>query len=351
MFDLLINAILTENFKKKIGTSRNYSLKSVKFHHEIAPNINVYEHWGKNKYKVITNQLGMRIGNNESYNIKSLKENIGFLGDSFVYGSGIDYENHFISLINKNNKNYNYLNLGYVSYSPSIYYKKLKFLIEKKNINFKKIFIFVDHSDVQDEALFYREDDEGNIVRKWLSDNEIKKRNKKYIFKNYFKQNSFIFKFYENLNSPTISKKSKNCITDNSNKNYKNYIDINRFGYGYNKDLTEEKWVKKGNKKIKYYLEKINKLSKENDFKIYIIYYPSALEVIDNINYNLSKHYIMLKNFSELYNSRFVNITNDFFIESNGKNNYLKYFIECDVHWNKNGHKIIADRLIKFINE
>ena len=43
IFDLIINLFLTKNFKKSIGTSRNYSLKSVKFHHEIAPNIKVYE--------------------------------------------------------------------------------------------------------------------------------------------------------------------------------------------------------------------------------------------------------------------------------------------------------------------
>ena len=59
LFDLLINIILPENLKKKIGTTRNYSLKSTNFHHEIAPNINLYEHWGSKKYKVVTNKFGM----------------------------------------------------------------------------------------------------------------------------------------------------------------------------------------------------------------------------------------------------------------------------------------------------
>ena len=45
-FDLFINLILPENLKKRIGTSRNYSLKSEQFHHDTAPNINVYEFWG-----------------------------------------------------------------------------------------------------------------------------------------------------------------------------------------------------------------------------------------------------------------------------------------------------------------
>ena len=39
--DLITNLILPENIKKKIGTTKNYSLKSEMFHHEIAPNINL----------------------------------------------------------------------------------------------------------------------------------------------------------------------------------------------------------------------------------------------------------------------------------------------------------------------
>ena len=54
IFDVVINALLPENFKKKIGTTKNYSLKSERFHHDIAPNINLPEFWGDYKYHDIT---------------------------------------------------------------------------------------------------------------------------------------------------------------------------------------------------------------------------------------------------------------------------------------------------------
>ena len=41
--DLFINILLPETFKKRIGITRNYSLKSNLFHHEIAHNINEIE--------------------------------------------------------------------------------------------------------------------------------------------------------------------------------------------------------------------------------------------------------------------------------------------------------------------
>ena len=346
-FDLLINLFLPENFKKKIGTTRNYSLKSIEFHHEIAPKINVNEFWGKNKYKVKTNEYSMRINENENYYVDKNKEYIVFVGDSFVYGSGINYNDHFISKLDK--KNHNYLNLGYVSYSPSIYYKKIKYLIERKNLKFKKIFIFIDHSDIQDEGLFYRENLEGNIVRNWLSDKEIYKKNFKYKIKNYLKQNSFIYKLYENLNNPTISKNTNLCLKQEKiNINYNEFIDLERFAYGYNNNIKNEKWVEIGIKKITEYLDKIKELSLKYNFEIIIINYPSAPEVIDRVQSDDTKHFKFLNNWSSKNGIIYIDTRNDFIVKKN-INDYINNFILCDVHWNKNGHKIISKNIKKFL--
>ena len=126
----------------------------------------------------------MRILDKKYSEIDNNKKNIGFIGDSFVYGSGINYEDHFINLLSNEFNNYNLLNLGYVSYSPSIYSKRINYYLKEKNIKFEKVFLFIDHSDIQDEGIFYREDKNGNIVRKWLNDDEIKKKVKKYKIKN-----------------------------------------------------------------------------------------------------------------------------------------------------------------------
>ena len=143
VFDLLINLLLPDSIKKKIGSTKNYSLKSERFHHEISNNIDLPEFWGETKYQVVTNSYGMRTG--KGYKIDKNKASIGFMGDSFVYGSGVDYSDHFIENLIDQNKKYNFLNLAYVSYSPSIYYKKLRYFINEKKIQFKSIYLFVDN--------------------------------------------------------------------------------------------------------------------------------------------------------------------------------------------------------------
>src|SRR6185295_4608588 len=47
-----------------------------------------------------------------------------------------------------------FLNAGVVSYSPTLYYRKVKHLIES-GLQFDEVVVLPDLSDVQDEALFY----------------------------------------------------------------------------------------------------------------------------------------------------------------------------------------------------
>ena len=352
ILDLFINILIPEKIKKEIGITKNYSLKSERFHHKIAPNINVYEYWGDNKYKVKTNVYSMRILNERSSKIEENKNNIGFMGDSFVYGSGINYDDHFINKLSNKFKNFNMLNLGFVSYSPSIYFKRIQYYVDEKKIKFKKIFLFVDVSDIQDEGVFYRENYKGNIVRKWLNDNDNEKKLKKYKIKNYLQQNSFIFKFYQVFFQRKGTDKSINCLNKKEDiDNYIPYIDYERMAYGIDKIIQKEEWVVKGMSNVNKYLDKIKNLSKKEKFELIIVYYPSAVEVIKKINFNKSLHFELLKKWSDSNNVDFIDASKGFGSLNTGLLNYKKNFILCDVHWNRNGHEIIANYINKYLNE
>jgi len=350
MIDLIINLIVPEKLKKQIGTTKNYSLKSKKFHHELAANINLPEFWGKKKYQVITNEFGMRVGDN--YKLDKKKKNIGFMGDSFIYGSGIDYSDHFINFLSKKNQSYNFLNLGYVGYSPSIYFKKIEYYIEKININFKTIFLFIDTSDIQDEGIFYREDKHGNIVRKWNSDKKNEIKNLKYTFKNYLKQNSFIFKFYDIISSKTVNENQLRCLNKTEKiENFITFLDYERFGYGSNFEIQKKKWVKEGQLKTLKYLKKIKNLLNDKNIELILVYYPSAIEVLEGKkNFKNNSHFKILNKWASENNIDFINSSNDFFTSPSSIDNYINNHIKCDVHWNVNGHKIIAKNILPSLN-
>ena len=351
-FDLIINIFLPEKIKKKIGYTRNYSIRNAEFHHEIIPNIDLNEFWGSNKYNVTTNNLGMRISNDESKIIDFNKQYIGFIGDSFVYGSGIDYKEHFITKIKETKKYNNLLNLGYVSYSPSIYLKKLEKYIFSQKIKFKKVFVFVDTSDIQDEGVFYRENHKGHILRKWLSDEENYKKLKKYKIKNYLQQNSFLFKFHQMISISSVTDMGVKCLEQTGKfLNYSNYLDKERQSYGIDEALKNKDWVINGKKNVIKYLNKIKELSIKENFEMIIVYYPSALEILENYEFKNSDHFKLLYDWSISTKTSFINTSNEFDKFPRGNEGYKKNFIECDVHWNSNGHDIIASKIIKFLNE
>jgi hypothetical protein len=341
--DLFLNLILPKEIKQIVGTQRSYSLYSEKFDHIIDKNINTANIWGKKKYNVITDNNGFRIGKNYQFN-KNF-ENIAFVGDSFVWGSGLDYKVHFISRLKKNK---NYINLGYLSYSPSIYYKKLKYYIEEKGFVFKKVFLFVDHTDIQDEGVFYREDDQGNIVRAFNTDKQNKIRKYKHRVKNYLKVNSFIFKFYETL----FSKRDISGLLNNIDS-YKSYLNEDRHNYTISRQLQSAKWVVKGKLKTEKYLDKIHNLLAKNNTEMILVLYPSATEILNKVNEKNSFHANFLKRWYNKFHReelKILNLYKNFSISNDELITYKKYFIPCDIHWNSNSHAVIAEAIESQLN-
>ena len=95
-----------------------------------------------------------------------LKEfDIAFIGDSFTEGVGLDYEDTFVGRISKNFDDLEIANLGVVSYSPSIYFSKLNFLIDN-DYKFKRVIIFFDISDIYDDNKKYKFKNKKIVIKK-----------------------------------------------------------------------------------------------------------------------------------------------------------------------------------------
>lgn len=134
-------------------TERQYRIKNNYYHHDLKPNYNGDAYWSSWNYKVCTDGSGFR--SECGANFQTRKQfDIAFIGDSFTEGVGLPYEKTFVGLIAKSLPNLRTANLGVSSYSPSIYYAKLNYLIEN-GYSFNEVVVFIDISDVQDEAISY----------------------------------------------------------------------------------------------------------------------------------------------------------------------------------------------------
>jgi hypothetical protein len=87
--------------------------------------------------------------------LKSDKPRIVFLGDSFTEGLGVPWGETFVGRIAEalEPKGIEVLNAATASYSPLLYYDKMKYWIEQ-GLVFDELVVFVDISDVRDELAY-----------------------------------------------------------------------------------------------------------------------------------------------------------------------------------------------------
>ena len=88
------------------------------------------------------------------------------IGDSFTEGVGIEFKNTFAGILQQRlaQNDIEVLNAAVSSYSPIIYFRKTQYLLETAGLEFEHLIVFIDLSDMEDEAKGYKFDQQGNVV-------------------------------------------------------------------------------------------------------------------------------------------------------------------------------------------
>ena len=350
--------VFWKNINKNLFLEKKWRIKSSLYHHDLQKNIKADETWGHLKYTLITNSLGFRdFDNNEIKLENSKKKRIYINGDSFIEGVGYNYEDTVIGLIQKkHSNNFEILNSAVTSYSPSIYYTKTKYFLEK-GLKIDHCIIFLDISDIPDEN-FINEDDIGNIFDIREKNNQKSLKGKIYNVSNFYVNNfvsgKLIYIIREITGNLKTKIKKKILASKKFNKSifkitvkdtnlYKS-THIDRSMWTYSKKYSD-KWEKKGLKKSEFYLNKLFDLLKKNNINSYLVIYPNPGQILFNEKNVHEQHWI------KWANNNNINLINlyDLFNGEDKKNIIEKYFIEGDVHWNKKGNLLVFNRINKEI--
>ena len=179
------------------------------FHHTLRKNVTQNEaEWGRHFYTVHTNSLGFKDRQIRDIALTTNKPRIVFVGDSFTEGVGIEFENTFVGLIEEElaKQNIEVLNAAATSYAPIIYLRKIEYLINNVGLKFNHLVVFVDLSDIEDEALGYIFDDQRNVISRstianvgQTSEKIESKKEKPYSLKEFFTQHTIITGRLRNL--------------------------------------------------------------------------------------------------------------------------------------------------------
>jgi len=332
-------------FKKYIADDlididvRKLSKRDETYDHTLSKNFNGIMGWGKKRYKFCTDNNGFRI------NCKKIEKNlknfdIGFIGDSFTEGTGLEYEKTFVGIIEKELFNKKIANLGLSSYSPAIYYTKIKKLLES-GYKFNEIVVFIDISDLVDDTLCYKLNTKKIVLRKetfsTCYNNINAKRNK---IKNFFEHN---FKF-SNIILELIIK--KNPIEKDEIQNALNHS-RSEWTYNYKKKNFNNLSFEESSSVSLGYMENLYLLLDSNSIKLSVAVYPWPGTLMFDKPENI--HVNMWKNFCKNKCYKFYNFMPKFYTEvksNNFYNSYKKIFIEGDIHFDDYGSKILAKEFL-----
>ena len=321
------------------------------FHHTLAPNIDYKKTgWGPKIYRLCTDEWGLKYKcNTKSKNTYKL----AIIGDSFVEGIGIPYEETFAGIINLKTTP-EIANLGVSSYSPKIYYSKLKYFIDK-GFKFNHVIIFVDVSDLIDDMNSYVLLRDGKV-----RDKKLNKKIEWYINAKFPVLDQLIFKFtknnryratdtiltpikiltsYENLKIEDIKKIYAKKMNLKAMWTYTNENKIKGYDYGIDQGIEEQIRT----------MDMIYDYLTDRKIKLSIAVYPWPQTILYDVPYN--KH---VKIWEEFCKRRCVNFINHYplFMNINDSDEkkieiIKKYYQLGDIHFNAEGNKLIAEDFLK----
>ena len=331
-----------------------WRIPSYIYHHDLKPNVEETETWGGNKYKFTTNSLGFRdfeIRKISKINLQ--KKRILLIGDSMTEGA-LEYSISYSGLLTKYYKdNYEVLNAGVGSYSPTNYYYKIKYYLDQ-GYKFNNIIIFLDISDVVDEQKYKYDDNDNLILKKnfynkkvssnifiYLRDNFITFRTISLIIDNTEKLKNFIkFKYKSSI----FFKKNIFLINKRDIELYKMInLDIGAWTQNIDEFRYNIKNVESGINRAEKNLQRLARLADKNNINITLVIYPWPNQIY--FEYNFYKNY--WKNFSLKNNINFIDLYDDIIDHSKkAEENILENYILGDIHFNKNGNFKIFNALI-----
>ncbi|OUV60069.1 MAG: hypothetical protein CBC88_03225 [Candidatus Pelagibacter sp. TMED128] len=310
---------------------KSYRIKNDFYHHTLKSNIKVKSIWGDISYSTCTDQLGFRTSC-EKNTYKKNKRKIIFIGDSFTEGLGLGYQDTFVGMFDKFSS-YQIINMGVTSYSPIIYWNKIKHFLDK-GLSADHVIVFIDVSDIDDEANNYKKCSNSLYVC-----DKIEKKEK--ILKDQIKnKKEFIFPLLNHIKMTT--KKLKRKIKP---KIYIYRKDFKRSYWTYSESNEE---IKRGIKSSINYMENLSNYLNSKNITLSVAVYPHPGQILHDTKN--SQHVQIWKNFCKQRCKYFIDLFPIFFENENKEKKMdiiKKYYIKNDIHFNKDGNEKIFDQLIK----
>jgi hypothetical protein len=284
-------------------------------------------------YRIRTNSLGFKDSLIREIDLDTGGYRILFMGDSFTEGIGFPFENTFVGRIAEAYKPYDIevLNAAVGSYSPIIYWRKTRYLVEDLHLRFNELIVFLDISDAYDEAEYYTLNDREDVIDR--ERNPV--NNSGYLpgLGDILRTHTIGIYFFARTLQKALGMEPDHRVNQRAALWTTDRNSFREFG-------------ERGLELMAVYMEKLFDLLQRNDITLTVAVYPWPDQIINNDLHSIQVEFWQA--WCATHEVRFINYFPEFVLGGNadGVDILGTYFIPGDVHWNGVGHKLVADRFL-----
>lgn len=314
------------------------------YHHGLKPYADFVHKFGDLSAPFYTNSLGFRDASPREVSLKSKGRRLLIIGDSITEGVGLPYEQTFAGIIDRELKKdgTETLNAAVQSYAHQIYYTKVAYFIEKRNLEVTDVAVFVDIGDVANDVGQYKTDENGNVVRVNINCRYgigCRMRPMKR-FKFWLKDNSILYRSYKVLKTYRREKNARSAVITPL------AAATNVSGALWTFD--EKEYNDYGIKGLKVAGDAMTKLSDfltRRNIRLTVAVYPWPDQIVAK---DLDSRQVRFwRDWTAKNNAGFLNLFPSFINDRPAEEVYEKYFIPFDYHFNEQGHEMVAAKFLE----
>jgi len=333
-----------------------FSIRDVTRVFSLRPNCSCIRAWGGARYSLVTNSLGFRDKEMRQVPLSDSKPRVLMLGDSFTEGM-VAWDDTFVGRIAASVPQYDFLNGGVGGYSPSNYLNTARMALSE-GVDFDEVIVFIDISDAQDEAAFYRDVDASGAVA-------IPERH--YFDRNWYSKLRMAISDHLLLTNFLVEQMERTLVRfgfyhlDRGNNG--NEFDYEKSAWTYRAVSNDEPFetgyaplgLEGGIAKEKAKMTRLWQALATRNIPLSVVVYPYPAQLIfDNAD---SRQVRIWREWCEGKCKRFISVFPEFFaVKAECPKHapgcwYSNYFIFGDIHYNAKGNAIVADAVSKSLAE
>jgi hypothetical protein len=330
------------------------------YHHGLRAMADTDLLWGRTTWRLSTDSMGFRSSSKSLVSMKSDgRWRLLLIGDSFTEGIGLEYQDTFAGMLGAANPRIEVLNAAVTSYSPSIYLRKIRAILEA-GLEFDEVWVFLDLSDVQDEATgYFFCDTPGDIAFGLCHAMEQKMP---LAYQDDLPMASSRFKLYADLlwrrlldrrweDFFPLGKAIVNRSEQDMSVEFSKIVSDPRGGWTIfpNEAAFAPLGINGGIRRSIEKMTALHALLAERGIALNVAVYPWPVQM-QYLSVPTDMHTDSWREFCANRCRRFINLYDDFFAYRDQlKDNswYQALFIQGDDHYNRQGNKLIADRLTR----